>query len=52
MKHPTVTAYQVAEAYMVPGQRRTAYTDLADFLLSNIMDERYVRKAVAVARPI
>lgn len=53
VKHPTVTSYhQVAEAYMVPGQRRTAYPDLADFLLSNISDDRYVRKAVAVASPI
>ena len=52
VKHPTVTSYQVEEGYMVPGQRRTAYPDLADFLLSNITDERYVRKAVAVASPL
>lgn len=52
VKHPTVTAYQVEEAYMVPGQRRTAYTDLADFMLSNMTAERYVRKAVAIASPI
>ncbi|MCB0181059.1 MAG: NAD(P)H-binding protein, partial [Anaerolineae bacterium] len=52
VKHPTVTAYQVEEGYMVSGQRRTAYPDLADFLLSNVTEERYVRKAVAVASPI
>ena len=47
--HPTVTSYQVKEAYMVPGQRRTAYPDLVDFMLSNMTDNRYLHKAVAVA---
>ncbi len=50
--HPTVTSYQVKEAYMVPGQRRTAYTDLADFMLTNISGDRYLRKAVAVASTV
>ncbi|MCB0107958.1 MAG: NAD(P)H-binding protein [Caldilineaceae bacterium] len=52
VKQPTVTSYQVGEGYMVPGHRRTAYPDLADFLLSNVTEERYVRKAVAVASPL
>ncbi|MCB9138200.1 MAG: SDR family oxidoreductase [Caldilineaceae bacterium] len=50
--HPAGTSYQLKEAYVVPGGRRTAYTDLADFLLSAISDERYERKAVAIASPI
>jgi putative NADH-flavin reductase len=50
--HPTVTSYQIKEAYMVPGQRRTAYVDVADFMLTNITGDHYLRKAVAIASPI
>jgi uncharacterized protein YbjT (DUF2867 family) len=50
--HPTVTAYHCAEGYVVPGKLRTARTDLADFLLSEIIDNHYNHKAVAIASDI
>ena len=47
--HPTVTAYQAVEGYRVPGKRRTARIDVADFMLKQLTDDQYIRKAVAVA---
>lgn len=49
---PAVSDYQIKEAYMVPGYRRTAYADVADFMLANVTSDRYLRKAVAIASPI
>lgn len=46
---PHVTPYRTAEAFMVPGMKETARADLADFLLKEITNPRFSRKAVAVA---
>jgi putative NADH-flavin reductase len=46
---PTVTHYQVAQAYMVPGGKNTSRADLADFMLQQLTTDEYVQKAVAVA---
>jgi putative NADH-flavin reductase len=39
----TVTHYQVAQAYIVPGGRKTSRTDLADFMLQQLTADEYVR---------
>ena len=44
-----VSAYRVAEGYMVSAIRKTARIDLADFMLKEAVTPRHVRKAVAVA---
>lgn len=44
-----VSAYRVAEGYMVSAMRKTARLDLADFMLQEAVNPRHVRKAVAVA---
>ena len=44
-----VSDYQVAESYMVPGMRKTARIDLADFMLKEAVDPSRINKAVAVA---
>jgi putative NADH-flavin reductase len=46
---PTVTHYQVAQAYMVPGGRKTSRADLADFMLQQLTTDQYVHRAVAIA---
>lgn len=47
---PTVTThYQVTQAYMVPGGRKTSRADLADFMLQQLTTNEYVQKAVAIA---
>jgi putative NADH-flavin reductase len=46
---PTVTAYQVAQGYMVPRGHKTSRADLADFLLKQLITEEYRQKAVAIA---
>ena len=46
---PTVTHYHVAQAYMVPGGRKTSRADLADFMLQQLATDQYVQKAVAIA---
>jgi putative NADH-flavin reductase len=46
---PTVTHYQVAQAYIVPGARKTSRADLADFMLQQLVTDRYVHQAVAIA---
>jgi hypothetical protein len=33
----------------VPGKPRTARTDVADFMLNQLTDDRYRHKAVAIA---
>jgi putative NADH-flavin reductase len=50
--HPTVTAYAIREAYIIPGKLRTARADLVDFMLSQIGDDQYKRKAVAIASDV
>ena len=50
--HLTVTAYAIREAYIIPGKFRTARTDLVDFMLSQIGDDQYKRKAVAIASDV
>jgi putative NADH-flavin reductase len=45
----TVTHYQVAQAYIVPGGRKTSRADLADFMLQQLTTDEYVQKAVAIA---
>ena len=45
----TVTHYQVAQAYIVPGGRKTSRADLADFMLQQLTTDEYVHKAVAIA---
>jgi uncharacterized protein YbjT (DUF2867 family) len=49
VEHPAITSYRIEEAYILPNGLRTARTDLADFMLSNITNTEYVRKAVAIA---
>lgn len=44
-----VSAYRVAEKYLIPGMTKTARIDLADFMLKEAVSPRHVRKAVAVA---
>ena len=44
-----VSAYRVEEKYVIPGMRKTARVDLADFMLKEAVSPRHVRKAVAVA---
>jgi uncharacterized protein YbjT (DUF2867 family) len=44
-----VSAYRVAEGYMVPGMRKTARIDLAEFMLKEAVSPRHIRKAVALA---
>jgi putative NADH-flavin reductase len=46
---PTVSHYRVAQAYMVPGGRKTSRADLADFMLQQLTTDEYVHQAVAVA---
>jgi putative NADH-flavin reductase len=46
---PAVSAYRVAEKYMIPGMRKTARIDLADFMLKEAVNPGHIRKAVAVA---
>jgi putative NADH-flavin reductase len=46
---PTVTHYQVAQAYMVPDGIKTSRADLADFMLQPLTTDEYVHKAVAIA---
>ena len=48
----TVSPYQVAEGgYMVDQGRSTSRADLADFFVRQVNDDRYIRKAVAIATP-
>lgn len=44
---PTVTNYRVAEAFI--DGRFTSRADLANCMLRQLTDDRYVRKAIAVA---
>lgn len=46
---PSVTDYRVAQAYMVPGGRKTSRADLADFMFKQLTTDEYVHKAVAIA---
>jgi putative NADH-flavin reductase len=46
---PAVSAYRVAEKYMIPGMRKTARIDLANFMLKEAVNPQHIRKAVAVA---
>jgi putative NADH-flavin reductase len=46
---PTNTHYQVAQAYTVPGGKKTSRSDLADFMLQQLTTDEYVQKAVAIA---
>lgn len=46
------TRYRVHEGFLVPGMRKTTRADLADFLLAAASDDRYVRRAVAIASPV
>lgn len=46
---PVVGDYQVAERYVIPGMKKTARVDLADFMLKEAVAPRHVRKALAVA---
>ena len=40
------------EGYIIPGRLKTARQDLANFMLNNIADEQFVRKAVAIGSAI
>lgn len=46
-----VTDYATAQAFMVPGMRETSGLDLADFMLKEVEQRRFVRKAVALGSP-
>jgi putative NADH-flavin reductase len=48
---PSTTAYQTAEAYLVPGMPQTARRDLAAFMLGELAVPRFIRKAVALGSP-
>lgn len=43
-----VSAYRVAESYMVPGLRKTSRIDLADFMLKEAETPVFLCKAIAV----
>ena len=46
---PSISVYHIAEKYVIPGMRKTARIDLADFMLKEAVDPRHIRKAVAVS---
>jgi putative NADH-flavin reductase len=48
---PAVSAYHLAEKFMIPGMHKTARIDVADFMLKEAVEPHHIRKAVAVATP-
>lgn len=48
----TVTAYQRAESYLVPGLTTTSRRDLADFLLRQVSSDADVGKALAIGTAV
>ena len=52
ISHTQITPYQVQEGFVVPGKLSTTRQDLADFLLSNMVETQYLQKAVAIGSTI
>lgn len=49
VSHPSVTRYHVQEGFFVPGKHRTGRADVADFMLNQLTNPKYLRKGAAIA---
>lgn len=49
---PVVTRYYVEEGYFLAGKHRTGRADVADFMLNQLTNMKYLRKGVAIASDV